>query len=447
MKKVYVYIFSLMSLGIIVYFAIWRFQKSEQDNKFKLAYELYRESDSLDLPLFQELSDDGHQFASFILGYHYFQKKDFPEAIYRFVLSREDNELDILTSYFIERSKGVTIDEAWQSQNLNSVELLSIGKAGDWYLKFIIGSVLIGHSKHENQLIDEDAFKLILESAELGYPSAMYRTAICFSQGLGVNSNLAEALKWLTRAAEHNELNAQVQLGENLVLGTWNCEKSIKLGLKYTQDAARKNNARAQYNLANWYFGGSYDVSFEPNAALKWARASSENGNSDADNLTNRIIEWLYNDSIQRRNEWHFIDSIQRIAYHQNEYYDEMQTDNIIHQNEIGKAEDPMSRALGFFSMLNNASEVHSHNAWQCVYCGVISRGSEKPSGGDFGGSRGCAISHSKNHYWKSVNTNGGGWQCNRCGSTCYTEEEPSGGEFGGGRGCVRGYSHHWRRF
>ena len=95
----------------------------------------------------------------------------------------------------------------------------------------------------------------------------------------------------------------------------------------------------------------------------------------------------------------------------------------------------------------SNATNVPSYNAWQCSYCAVISRGTEKPSGGDFGGAGGCYVSFGGNHTWHEVSTSGGGWQCSRCGTTSYIHKEPSGGDFGGGTGCEGGSSHWWTRF
>ena len=88
-----------------------------------------------------------------------------------------------------------------------------------------------------------------------------------------------------------------------------------------------------------------------------------------------------------------------------------------------------------------------SFNAWQCSYCAVISRGTKKPSGGDFGGAGGCYVSYGGNHTWHEVSTIGGGWQCQGCGTTSYIDREPSGGDFGGWTGCTGGSPHRWTRF
>lgn len=88
-----------------------------------------------------------------------------------------------------------------------------------------------------------------------------------------------------------------------------------------------------------------------------------------------------------------------------------------------------------------------SFNAWQCSGCAVISKGTEMPSGGDFGGNGGCYVNYSGNHDWHKVRTNGVGWQCKRCGTTSYILREPCCGEFGGNGGCNRGGNHYWTRF
>lgn len=82
-------------------------------------------------------------------------------------------------------------------------------------------------------------------------------------------------------------------------------------------------------------------------------------------------------------------------------------------------------------------------NAWQCKYCGVLSRSEEEPCCGKFGD---CPSADS--HSFAEANTNKG-LQCTKCGKTSYIlfigriPEEPCCGEF---RDCTYGY-HNWRHF
>jgi hypothetical protein len=82
-------------------------------------------------------------------------------------------------------------------------------------------------------------------------------------------------------------------------------------------------------------------------------------------------------------------------------------------------------------------------NAWQCRYCGVLSRSEEEPCCGKFGD---CPSADS--HSFAEANTNKG-LQCTKCGKTSYIllngriPEEPCCGEF---RECTYG-DHNWRHF
>lgn len=115
-------------------------------------------------------------------------------------------------------------------------------------------------------------------------------------------------------------------------------------------------------------------------------------------------------------------------------------------QNAI-EMEDEMTDANGDIVDPNSISDNSSStfDAWQCAYCGIVSRGTREPSGGDYGGTGGCHI-HG-NHRWDRVNTKVGGWQCRKCGTISHLEREPCCGEFGGARGCTNERSHSWSRY
>ena len=57
------------------------------------------------------------------------------------------------------------------------------------------------------------AFSLLLPVAKEGNSFAQYNIALMYAQGLGVEKNEEEAVKWYRKAAEQNDPDAQTNLG------------------------------------------------------------------------------------------------------------------------------------------------------------------------------------------------------------------------------------------
>ena len=67
-----------------------------------------------------------------------------------------------------------------------------------------------------SQLTDQDAyqaaFRLFIKAARAGLPAARYHVGRAYLLGHGVPSSLSAALRWLARAAEADEVEAQTLL-------------------------------------------------------------------------------------------------------------------------------------------------------------------------------------------------------------------------------------------
>ena len=79
----------------------------------------------------------------------------------------------------------------------------------------------------------ENAFKYFLKSAQLGYVPALYKTAECYWQGIGVNKNSDECLRWLKMSSDHEVSNAYFALGNIFEYGDLNQIPNINIAKEY----------------------------------------------------------------------------------------------------------------------------------------------------------------------------------------------------------------------
>jgi TPR repeat protein len=122
-----------------------------------------------------------------------------------------------------------------------------------------------------NQKNDIQALKT---KAEGGDAQAQYNLGVCLYNGIGVEKNHVEAVKWYRKAAEQDDPLAQFNLGycyENAdgVL------KDEVAAVEWYRKAAEQNNARAQVNLGSCYAEGT-GVPKDDVEAVKWYRKAAE---------------------------------------------------------------------------------------------------------------------------------------------------------------------------
>jgi len=114
---------------------------------------------------------------------------------------------------------------------------------------------------------------------------------------------------------------------------------------------------------------------------------------------------------------------------------------NLIIQAELGSFSSNSSNSSSKFSS-------PPFNAWQCVYCAVLSRSSKEPCCGEFG--KCPARSSTNSHSFRKANT-AKGFQCTKCGIQAFVipyntndNGRPCCGEFGN---CRNRGDHYWRAF
>lgn len=105
----------------------------------------------------------------------------------------------------------------------------------------------------------EDALKLYREAAisndKRFIGTACRNVSNCYTNGWGVEIDLAEANKWITRAAEAGDAEAQAILGSRSEHGE-GIEKNMEEAFRWYNEAAKQGHTGSLFNVANCLFNG-----------------------------------------------------------------------------------------------------------------------------------------------------------------------------------------------
>ena len=153
----------------------------------------------------------------------------------------------------------------------------------------------------------EEAFKLLLPSAENGNPKAQGLIARLYANGWGISRDLNAAVDWAKKAAANNNPEgiyvlafterdlsekfrltkqaadmgyalAKSVLARNYFFGLVGFAKNETEGMKYAREAAALNEPSAQAFLGDRYVSGTGSVAKDPLEALKWYKLAAEQG-------------------------------------------------------------------------------------------------------------------------------------------------------------------------
>eukprot|EP01037_Dinobryon_pediforme_P002494 gene2494-2533_t len=124
------------------------------------------------------------------------------------------------------------------------------------------------------------AAQLFQQAAELGDLDACYSLALLYKNGLGVEKNLPEAVKWLAKAAQEKHVNSMIELGlmQFNGLGT---ERDETSAARWFLKAAELNNAIGQNRIARLLAAGR-GVPVNKIEAAKWHVLARAQGEQDA---------------------------------------------------------------------------------------------------------------------------------------------------------------------
>lgn len=120
----------------------------------------------------------------------------------------------------------------------------------------------------------------LVTAAKGGDPLAFYEIAVRFTEGRGVQENMAEAAKWYQRAADAGVVPAQYRLATLYEKGTGVTRDTAKAKALYIASAGQ-GNASAMHNLAVMLASGR-DGAPDFNEATKWFAKAAELGIRDS---------------------------------------------------------------------------------------------------------------------------------------------------------------------
>ena len=126
----------------------------------------------------------------------------------------------------------------------------------------------------------ETVIELLIPLAKAGDAKAQYNLGIMYQQGLGVEQDHTEALKWTRKAAAQGFAGAQYNLGVMYRDGL-GVEQDHTEAVNWYHKAAAQGNAPAQYNLGIMYHYG-YGLQKDNVQAYAWAGIAAANGYADA---------------------------------------------------------------------------------------------------------------------------------------------------------------------
>lgn len=131
-------------------------------------------------------------------------------------------------------------------------------------------------------LTENQRFLKELESARKGDAEAKYQLGLKYKNGDGITPMRAEAIKWLTKAAESGHAKAQLELGM-LYFGYVSNDDVLdfKQAGHWLQQAAEQGEVDAQYVLGEMYADGRGVIQDYVQAAT-WLKRAAQAGHLDA---------------------------------------------------------------------------------------------------------------------------------------------------------------------
>jgi Leucine-rich repeat (LRR) protein len=123
---------------------------------------------------------------------------------------------------------------------------------------------------------EREALKWYRKAAEQGQADAQINLGWLYANGVGVEKNEREALKWYRKAAEQGQADAQINLGWLYANGV-GVEKNEREAVNWYRKAAEQGHAAAQDNLG-WMYANGVGVEKNEREALEWYRKTKEQG-------------------------------------------------------------------------------------------------------------------------------------------------------------------------
>ena len=105
------------------------------------------------------------------------------------------------------------------------------------------------------------------KAADGGLAAAQCQMGLFYMNGLGVEQDDDKAVEWLEKAAKQNQAQAQCNLG--IYHARFSNKESVRLALKWFNEAVTQDYADAEYNLAKLYLNPHHPASKEQGAGRR----------------------------------------------------------------------------------------------------------------------------------------------------------------------------------
>ena len=181
--------------------------------------------------------------------------------------------LEELTQYYYERVQSGFEKAAGMGCPLSVVRLhwLTSGASDVMSSSLALAPAFAEHSAKVFQALKQYAEPFALNNAE-----SQFLLGWCYAHGLGVDKDMAEAVKYYWMSAEQGHSDAGYQLGKCCSMGL-GIEKNLDQAIQYYQKAAELGHAEANYALSQFYTLG-FGVEPVPELATKYRLAAKVAG-------------------------------------------------------------------------------------------------------------------------------------------------------------------------
>ncbi len=169
---------------------------------------------------------------------------------------------------------------------------------GVWFL-MILGCSLVfpaaiakagNTAKEELTNLTQKQFILLQNQARHGDPGAQAALAVAYEEGIHVQQDLTEAIRWYRKAALRDNAEVQHHLGLLYEQGRGVVQSFVQAAEWY-QKAAALGYVPAQCNLANLYQAGK-GLPRDLEQAAKWYEVAARQGNAQAQSNLGYVYQY-----------------------------------------------------------------------------------------------------------------------------------------------------------
>ena len=231
----------------------------------------------------REMTQEGDIFAGTFLGAYYFS-----------ILADSDTD-DTENKALLEETVKLLEKSAEQGEFIAQFYLGTFYIGQENYeqgFKLLLSSADKGWPEAQKMLGDAylnikenptEAFKWYMKAAEKGNAEAENMLGVCYSEGNGVAEDPNKAFAWWKLAAEQKLPIAMSNLGFAYING-YGVKENEKLAFEWYMKAAKAGEDGAQYQIGTCYENGACGVPQNHYEAFKWYMKSAEQGNAEAQN-------------------------------------------------------------------------------------------------------------------------------------------------------------------